>query len=179
MAARRPPRDQVKPAARCVFRTQRRPRVCLRSRLLMSNATTKAPAVVSSVLTCASPSRHVVTSRPVTCAHRLVTSLTETTLRPENRFRPAPLNCPPPNVTEPILFLESFSKRYRADSALESFSKRYRAQFGGAGANASWGSVFAFGSAAFFVSVLADPTLQSIEAALASVRHSDVSCTGN
>ena len=165
MAARRPPRDQVKPAARCVFRTQRRPRVCLRSRLLMSNATTKAPAVVSSVLTCASPSRHVVTSRPVTCAHRLVTSLTETTLRPENRFRPAPLNCPP--------------QRYRADSFLESFSKRYRAQFGGAGANASWGSVFAFGSAAFFVSVLADPTLQSIEAALASVRHSDVSREGN
>ena len=178
MAARRPPRDQVKPAARCVFRTQRRPRVCLRSRLLMSNATTKAPAVASSLLTCAFPSRHVVTSRPVTCAHRLVTSLTETTLRPENRFRPAPLNCPPQRYRADS-FLESFSKRYRIDSVLESFSKRYRAQFGGAGANASWGSVFAFGSAAFFVSVLADPTLQSIEAALASVRHSDVSRDGN
>jgi len=59
MAARRPPRDQVKPAARCVFGTQRRPYVYLRSRLLMSNAIAKAPAVASSLLACAFPSRRV------------------------------------------------------------------------------------------------------------------------
>ncbi len=129
MAARRPPRDQVKPAARCVFRTQRRPRVCLRSRLLMSNATTKAPAVASSLLTCAFPSRHVVTSRPVTCAHRLVTSLTETTLRPENRFRPAPLNCPPPTLPRRFfsgILLEALSNRFGSGILLETLSSTIR-----------------------------------------------------
>ena len=171
MAARRPPRDQVKPAARCVFGTQRRPYVYLRSRLLMSNAIAKAPAVASSLLACAFPSRRVRSP--------LGNFPYRNYFAAQKVFPPRTPELPPPNVTEPILFLESFSKRYRADSALESFSKRYRAQFGGAGANASWGSVFAFGSAAFFVSVVADPTLQSIEAALASVRHSDVSCTGN
>jgi hypothetical protein len=41
---------------------------------------------------------------PVTKATRLSPSLAGTTFRTEERLRPAPLNCPPPNVTEPIRF---------------------------------------------------------------------------
>ena len=58
MAARRPPRDQVKPRVRWAFGTQRRADVYLRSRLLMSNAIAKPPTVASSLLACTLSSRH-------------------------------------------------------------------------------------------------------------------------
>ena len=134
MAARRPPRDQVKPAARCVFGTQRRPYVYMRSRLLMSNAIAKAPAVASSLLACAFPSRRVRSP--------LGNFPYRNYFAAQKVFPPRTPELPPPNVTEPILFLESFSKRYRADSALESFSKRYRAQFGGGGGERVLGKRF-------------------------------------
>jgi len=94
--------------------------------------------------------------------------------RPEKRLFPAPLNCPPqtlPGRFVSVILLETLPSRFGSGILLETLSSTIR----GAGAKASWGSVFAFGSAAFLVSVVADSTLRSIEVALASVRHSDVS----
>ena len=126
MAARRPPRDQVKPRVRWAFGTQRRADVYLRSRLLMSNAIAKPPTVASSLLACTLSSRHGRSP--------LVTFPCGNYFSARKVFSPRTPELPQRYRADS--FLRSFSKRYRTESVLESFSKRYRAQFGGAGANA-------------------------------------------
>jgi len=121
MAARRPPRDQVKPRVRWAFGTQRRADVYLRSRLLMSNAIAKPPTVASSLLACTLSSRHGRSP--------LVTFPCGNYFRPEKCFRPAPLNCPPPTLPSRFvseILLETLPNRIGFGILLETLSSTIR-----------------------------------------------------
>ena len=121
MAARRPPRDQVKPAARCVFGTQRRPYVYLRSRLLMSNAIAKAPAVASSLLACAFPSRRVRSP--------LGNFPYRNYFATRKSFPPRTPELPPPTLPRRFfsgILLEALSNRFGSGILLETLSSTIR-----------------------------------------------------